>query len=215
MPLLAYCMMEEAAALEKPVAGVGGTTVEEARDSGLRCFFSRFQRGEDLSRIPAVESALSFHQVLQALFAQAGLIPFRFPTLVEDEEALQRFLREHAPAYTAELARLRHMAQMEIQVSGRPQAGTGGPPASGREYLEGRQRQAAELKAAAEKLREAAGAWVQEWRQRPNAQGMRCYALLLRDAVPAFQQAIMNQALPEARLSGPWPPAEFLEVKGT
>ena len=215
MPLLAYCMMEAATAVEKPVAGVGGARVEEVRDSGLRCLFSRFQSAEDLSRIPAVESALAFHQVLQALFGQAGLIPFRFPTMVEDEEALLRFLREQAPGYTAELARLRHMVQMEIHIPGNHDAGTGSLPASGREYLEGRQRRASELKAAAEKLRQAGGASVAEWRQRPSGQGVRCYALLPRDGVAGFQQAIqaLSPSLPGARMSGPWPPAEFVKVK--
>lgn len=217
MPLLAYCMVEEAAAVKKPVAGVGGATVEEVRDSGLRCFFSRFQNSEDLSRIPAVESALSFHQVLQALFGQAGLIPFRFPTMVEDEEALLRFLGERAPAYTAELVRLRHLVQMEIHIQGNCGAATGSLPASGREYLEGRQRQASELKAAAEKLRQAGGPSVAEWRQRWSGQELRCYALLPRDGVAAFQQAIraLVPSLPGARLSGPWPPAEFVEVKNS
>ncbi|HLX75397.1 MAG TPA: GvpL/GvpF family gas vesicle protein [Terriglobales bacterium] len=215
MPLLAYCMMEAAAGVAKPVAGVGGEKVEEVRDSGLRCFFSRLQSGEELSRIPAVESALSFHQVLQTLFSQAGLIPFRFPTVVEDEEALLRFLREHAAVYSAELGRLRHMAQMEIHIREGREEASGSLPASGREYLEGRQKQAAELKAAVEKLRQAGGPWVREWRQRSSGQGMRCYALLPRDAVGAFQQAIraVSQTLPGARLSGPWPPAEFVEIK--
>jgi hypothetical protein len=215
MPLLVYCMMEEAAAGEKRVAGVGGARVEEVRDSGLRCLFSRFQGAEGLSRIPAVESALAFHQVLQALFGHAGLIPFRFPTVLEDEEALLRFLREQAPGYTAELARLRHMVQMEIHIPGNQEAGTGTLPATGREYLEGRQRQASELKAAAEKLRQAVGPSVAEWRQRPSGQGMRCYALLPREGVAGFQQAIqaLSPSLPGARLSGPWPPAEFVEVK--
>lgn len=215
MPLLAYCMMEAGAGVEKPVAGVGGKKVEEVRDSGLRCFFSRLQSGEELSRIPAVESALSFHQVLQALFSQAGLIPFRFPTLVDDEEALLRFLREHAAAYGAELGRLRHMVQMEIHIQGGRDEESGSLPASGREYLEGRQRQATELEAAAEKLRQAGGPWVREWRKRSSGRGMRCYALLPRDAVAAFQQAMraVIPSFPGARLSGPWPPAEFVEVK--
>jgi hypothetical protein len=44
---------------------------------------------------------------------------------------------------------------------------------------------------------------------------MRCYALLRRDAVSSFQHAAeaLSQNLPRTRLSGPWPPAEFLEVK--
>jgi Gas vesicle synthesis protein GvpL/GvpF len=215
MPLLAYCMMEAPVAVEMPPAGVGGTKVEELQDSGLCGFFSRFQSYEQIAGIPAVESALAFHQVLQALFSQAALISFRFPTVVESEEELRQHLREHAPRYTEALSRLRYMAQMEIHIGRDQGVGSGPPAASGREYLEQRQTQAADLKVAAEKFHQATRPWVVEWRERQTDEGMRCYALLRRDSVAGFQHAAktLSQSLPGTRLSGPWPPAEFLEIK--
>ncbi len=215
MPLLAYCMMEASAAIEMPSAGVAAARVEELQESGLRCCFSRFESRERLSRIPAVESALAFHQVLQALFRQAALIPFRFPTVVEDEDELRHYVRERTPQYIEALSRLCHMAQMEIHIRTSQAAGADPPAGSGREYLQQRQAQAAELKATAEKFNHATRPWVVEWRERQTDAGMRCYALLPRDAVSSFQQAAqaLSRNFSGTRLSGPWPPSEFLELK--
>ncbi len=214
MPLLAYCMMEAEAVVDKPLAGVAGTTLEELEESGLRCWFSRFPSREQISRIPAVESALSFHQVLQVLFRQAALISFRFPTVVENEEELQQYVREHASRYASDLFRLRHMVQMEIHLGTPRERGRGALPASGREYLQGRQARAAGLKAAAEQFRQATRAWVREWCERTRGEEIRCYALVHRNLVAAFQEAARELSLswPGARLSGPWPPAEFMEA---
>jgi hypothetical protein len=214
MPLLAYCVVEAAAALDQPSAGVGGAAVEPWQEDRLRCFFSRFQSTEQFSRLPAMEAALAFHHVLHALFQQAALISFRYPTLLEDEQALRDELRRHAPAYQEALSRLRHMVQMEVHI-GESQSPPAQKPASGREYLLQRQAGAAGCAAAVEQIRAAAGSTVTEWRQRPIGQGMRCYALLPRHAIPAFQQAVQGlcRSLPQTRLSGPWPPAEFLDLK--
>lgn len=216
MPLLAYCVREASGAVEMPSAGVAGTKVEELQESGLWCCFSRFENREHLSRVPAVESAFAFHQVLQALFRQATLISFRFPTLLENEEKLRQHLRERALQYLETLSRLRNMVQMEIHI-GRSHTPGGRLPASGREYLQQRQAQAAELTATVERFNQATCRWVVEWRERETDGEVRCYALLPRDAVSSFQAAVqaLGQNLPRTRLSGPWPPSEFLEVKNS
>lgn len=213
MPLLAYCMMEAAVAVEKPAAGVAEKTIEDVEDSGLRCFFSRFET-DQLSRIPSVDSIVAFHQVQQALLGQGAVIPFRFPTFLPTEEKLLRYLRECASAYTAELSRLRDMVQMEIQIR-RHAPVSGSRVASGREYLQERQKEEADMNEAAERFRQVSGSWVREWRERHSAAGIRCYALVHREAVAGFQEAAQatSQCLPGTRLSGPWPPAEFLKVK--
>ena len=215
MPLLAYCIMEASAVVEMSSAGVAGARVEELQEFGLRCCFSRFESREHLSRIPAVESAYSFHQVLQGLFRQAALIPFRFPTLLENVDELRQHLQEHAPQYIEALSRLRHMVQMEIHIGMNQATQRGSQAASGREYLQQRQARAAELKATAERFNQATRVWIVEWRERQTDGEMRCYALLRRDAVTSFQQAAqaLSESLPGTRLSGPWPPAEFLELK--
>lgn len=213
MPLLAYCVMEAAAAAEKPANGVGGIEVEELQVGGLRCFFSGLASREALSRLPAVESALAFHRTLQGLLTQATVIPFRFPTLVENEEELRRDLRENGSRYAEALARLREMVQMEVRISAPEGIRASQQPASGREYLLGRQEQAGVLAVAAQQFRQATRDWVEEWREHRSREGVRCYALVRREAVAGFQQAAQALAacVPGARMSGPWPPAAFME----
>jgi len=215
MSLLAYGIMEASAATEMPSTGVAGARVEELQEFGLRYCFSRFETREHLSRVPAVESAYGFHQVLQALFRQAAIIPFRFPTILENVDELRQHLREHAQQYIGALSRLRDMVQLEIHIGTNQATERASRAASGREYLQQRQARAAELKAAAEKFNLATQPWVVEWRERQTDGGMRCYALLRRDAVTSFQQAAqaLSESQPGTRLSGPWPPAEFLELK--
>lgn len=215
MPLLAYCVMESEAKPEPLPPGVGDIPVEQVLAAGLRCFFSRFHSRDQFSQIPPIQSALAFHHVLKALFEQAAIIGFRFPTVVEDEPELLQYLREHEAEYREALARLRHMVQMEIHIAAAGELEQLASP-SGREYLQMRQQRVAAVESTAERFHRAAGPWIVEWRQRWNGAGMRCYALLSRDAVAAFRQAA--QALTSSasvRLTGPWPPSEFVEVKGS
>lgn len=214
MSLLAYCVMEAAAAVNRPVAGVGGMPLEELQELELRCFFSPLESGEGLSRIPAVESAVAFHQVLQALFRQAALISFRFPAVLGNEEELRQYLRQHAPQYRQALSRLRHMVQMEVHVgrTGHPETSR---PGSGREYLQQRQSSTAAQTAIGQRIRAATRPWVVEWRQRQAGEELRCYALLPREAVASFQDAVrgLDNPVAAARLSGPWPATEFFDLK--
>src|SRR5438105_9012929 len=181
MPLLAYCMMEADAAVTSPVAGVGGAPVETLVDSGLRCFYSRFEGAEPVSSgPPAVETALAFHEVLQELFRQAAIIPFRFPTMVGGEAELVEYLRTHAQEHGPALARVREMVQMEIRISERPEPGAAATDVSGGEYLRGRQARTARLKAAVEKCRDATKPWIAGWRERETPAGIRCCVLVRR-----------------------------------
>jgi hypothetical protein len=206
--------MEAATPVTGPAAGVGGITVEEIQDQGLRCFFSRLPSRETLSQIPAVESALAFHHTLQTLFSQAMVIPFRFPTVVEAEEELLRELREKAPRYSESLAQLRDMAQMEVHIN-EPTQTTAEQAATGSEYLRSRQTRAGFMAAAAGQFRAATRHWTMAWRERPVKSGIRCYALVRREAIAEFQGAAqaLLASLPGSRLSGPWPPVEFLRLE--
>ena len=214
MPLLAYCVLEEAAPVNTPATGVGGIEVEQIQDQGLRCFFSRLQSRETLSQIPAVESALAFHHTVQTLFSQAMVIPFRFPTLVEGEEELLGELRENALRYSEALARLRNMVQMEIHISG-PTEEAREQPTTGTEYLRARQARAGATTAAAGQFREATRQWALDWREHGLANGLRCYALVRREGAAGFQAAAqaLTASTPGSRVSGPWPPVTFLALR--
>lgn len=215
MPLLVYCMADASAAVQMPTTGVAGARVEELQEAGLRCCFSHFENREQIAAIPAVESALAFHQVLQVLFRQMTIISFRFPTMLGNREELRHHLQEHASQYIEALSRLRHMVQMEINIGTAQTTGSERAVSSGREYLQKRRVKAAELKATAERFNQATRPWTVKWREQQTEGGLRCYALLHRDSISSFQKAAraLGHNLPGTRLSGPWPPAEFVEVK--
>lgn len=203
--LLLYCMASEAGAPPAPLRGVDGAAVEHADEAGVRCYFSRL---ESLPARDAREQALGFHQVVSAVFRSATVVPFRFPTVLADEAALRRWLGERASAVARELQRLDGQVQMELRISAEAAAA----PAGGRAYLEARRDELRHLGATAQRARDAAGDLIAEARERETQHGLRCYCLVRRADVAAFQQRVGALELEGARLlvSGPWPPTEFL-----
>ena len=216
MPLLAYCMLDPAAQIALPPRGVRDSAVESLVESGIRCVVSNFDSPNvDLPANPAPhfqkEDALRLHYVMSAIFQQAAIIPFRFPTLLPESD-LRAFVKENSAAYLAALSRLREMVQMELRIATTPSPTA--TSVSGTEYLRALQAAAKARDDAAAAARDAAGPFAQEWRIRPLAQGLRCYALVRRDETGPFQERM--QALPisdivTVAVSGPWPATEFLE----
>lgn len=191
--------------------GVAGMAVESLEQFGLRCFVSRSASSDTMLGSPAREAALAFHRVLQAIFRQGAIIPFRFPTLLADEAEVTGHLNEHAAEYHEALGRLRDLVQMEIHLRGR------GPElnvqATGTEYLRSRQAQHSVLETTAGQLRQACQSWISGWRQQTSGHHIRCYALVGRGAVAKFERALVSLEMPasvSARVSGPWPATEFV-----
>jgi Gas vesicle synthesis protein GvpL/GvpF len=211
MPVLAYCITEPEPQIKVPSAGVQGCPIKTLEDSGLRCFVSQYD--EQPSTKPVRETALAFSRVLQDIFRQVAVIPFSFPTLLGEAE-LMAFLREHASHYREDLIRLRNSVQMEVQVSFQQPTPRAAPSnQSGLDYLHTRQLRRQKLEAAVQRFRDIGEHHINDWRQRDNPAGIRGYALIARDAVPAFLEAIGGVALSSelrARVSGPWPASEFL-----
>jgi hypothetical protein len=210
MPLLPYCMMVAGTPDTLPEAGVHNAAVESLVELGVECVFSRMEKASGLGR----GDALQFHAVINAIFQQVAVIPFRFPTVLEKEEELREFLYKNAGAYLGALARLREMVQMEIRIILKQSVEA---TASGTEYLRKRQassRAQAEVVAAA---RGAVGGLAEDWRERSTAQGMRCYALVRRGEDASFRERLgplRESGRASVTVSGPWPPAEFVEPQG-
>ena len=188
-----------------PATGVRGAPVNTIEVETLWCAYSALIPPQEFTR----EDALSFHPVLRAAFDQQSIIPFRFPTILQNEAELQAHLRAKRDRYSGELERLKDAVQMEVRIAGKPEA-VSAP--TGTEYLRSKQQQAHALNADAEKARAALGDLVLEWKERPADQGLRCYALIKRDGVASFRQILETAfSSPNAiLLSGPWPATEFL-----
>jgi gas vesicle protein GvpL/GvpF len=211
MPVLAYCITESAIPIEVPGVGVGGMAVETLEHSGLRCFVSRSSSSDTMLGPPAREAALAFHRVLQEIFRQGAIIPFRFPTVLADEAEMARHLHEHAAEYHEALGRLRDLVQMEIHL------GLGSSKQSlrdtGTEYLRSRQAQQSVLESTAGQFQQAGKSWISGWRQQASPHHIRCYALVSRGSVAEFERALVTVQVPSsvsARVSGPWPATEFV-----
>ena len=183
--------------------------VEEMACGGLRCFYSEFhQRPESFTQ----QDALKFYATVQAVFAKAAVIPFRFPTVLEAKPQLAEFLEQKAQDYRAALERLRIFVQMELRLA--PAASQETRSASGKEYMTRRLKNKKTLESLATAARSAVAGIHTDWRQQETREGLRCYALVKRDAVEQFQEKA--KALRPAEdvrvvISGPWPATEFIE----
>ena len=80
----------------------------------LRCFVSDF--AAQMPYAPVPEMVKAFNQVLQRIFAQAVIIPFRFPTIVESEDMLRQFVESRSAEYSGALKRLRNKVQMDVRI---------------------------------------------------------------------------------------------------
>src|SRR5207253_6937338 len=102
-----------------PAAGVGSMPVKAVVAGPLQCFVSRFESGSMEGKATIRESALEFHRTVQELFRQAAVVPFRFPTILADENEISAFLAKHSSEYESALLRLRDAVQMEIRIEER------------------------------------------------------------------------------------------------
>jgi hypothetical protein len=225
--LLPYCVAEtDAPGLAKLAlpAGFRGAAVRTVEHAGLRCFVSEVgEPPEKFSR----EDALAFHRVVRAVFNQAAVIPFRFPTFIPNEDELDAFLDPHAAEYREELQRLREFVQMEIHINlpapagGAKGAKPAGEPGAGAEYLHERAEERAAMTKTIEAAQVAIGDKAHGWHVRETGHGWRVVALVARSDVEEFRARaakIDAKAGSKAEspykivVSGPWPAVEFMDA---
>lgn len=206
--LLPYCIAEAGQA-SPPATGVRGSRVERLEHSRLACFFSRLEA----DFVPARQDALDFHGVVQQVFSQTAVIPFRLLSPAKDAQELTRHLRQNAAAYRRSLHRLRECVQMELNIF------CDAPPAaaaSGTEYLLDRREAARILQEAASATRERLTPLIEDFRQRESGKGLRCFLLLNRRRMGDLEGSMRGIPFhPDIQVvvSGPWPPAEFLDAQ--
>ena len=90
-------------------------------------------------------------------------------------------------------------------------------PVSGREYLKRRQQAAGRIAAVENKLKSVTADSVREWRSRQDRKTHRWFALVGRECRERFIAALRSAGGSEGvrlRLSGPWPPSEFVMPRG-
>lgn len=199
--LLLYCMTESKPEAPAPPHGVRQATVESAEHEALTCYFSRYESFPGGAAEELKKDALDFHWTINHIFEKKAVIPFRFPTLLAETADLERFLKKYSSDYIADLERLRGQVQMEVRMS--PPAAAAAAAGTGTAYLKSKF-DAAQKVIELERLMKSA---VQaEWKQRAN----RYFALVPRGAVAEFRDKIAGLGQATLRVSGPWPPSEFV-----
>jgi hypothetical protein len=203
--LLPYCILHNSL-YEVQAEGVRGAPLKSIPVDTLTCLYSLLIPPQEFNQ----DDALSFHWVLNAAFQQQAIIPFRFPTILQNETELQTHVREKAAAYSDDLRRLADMVQMELRIAANQPVA---PAKSGTDYLRSKQQQAQTLQSSSKISRELLEGLVEDWKDRPTEQGLRCYALVKRTNVDSVREKLKAADFggsATVRASGPWPATEFL-----
>lgn len=214
MSILVYCVTHPAAASDLG-SGVAGLPVLHCREAGLDALFSANTSAESWTGASLKQSAREFHNVLHRAFAAHAIVPFRFPTLLRDEDELASYIRDNAAEYSSQLTKFENSVQMDVSIAWL-EPHSAAPHTSGAEYLRTRQKQSDELQAIAKRIQELAGETAQSWRDRPSSNSLKLFALVNRAAVDGFRETLERFSVPKnlaVRVSGPWPVTEFLELK--
>ena len=219
MPALLYCVTQPDPAVNIAI-GLCHAPVESRPMLGVRVYWSTVEDVEACLGQPEAmkQAALQFHQVLREILATTTPIPFRFPTLLEGSDVLEQHLAPEQELYREALTRVNNAVQYEI-VAAWPdeQQLDSATPVSGREYLKRRQQEAARVAAVDTKLRSVTADSVREWRSRQERKTHRWFALVPRECRERFIASLRAAGGSEGvrlRLSGPWPPGEFVAPRG-
>jgi hypothetical protein len=210
MSILLYCVAKADAPADS-LTGVAGDSVLRSEVGGLAVFASRNLDSSIWLRPALQSSALEFHSVLSEVFKSVAIIPFRFPTLFENQEQLMERLKERSGEYAALLEKFQDLVQMEIRVTS-PDLTTSA--VSGTQYLKRRQTATRSIEKFTSELRTDLSPFLREWRERPSKEGIRAFSLIERNRTAEFRTFMTTIPIPHeltARVSGPWPVSEFIE----
>jgi hypothetical protein len=219
MPCLLYCVTQPNQTVNV-ASGVCEGAVQSREMLGVQVYWSEIADPEEcLGTAESLKkAALQFHQVLREILAAATPIPFRFPTLLESEEGMEQHLADEQELYRAALERIGDAVQYEVVGSwAADEQADLATPVSGREYLKRRSQATERIAAIDSKLKSVTTDSVREWRARQERKNHRWFALVPRESRDRFVASLRSAGPSEGvrlRLSGPWPPAEFVTPRG-
>jgi gas vesicle protein GvpL/GvpF len=207
--VLAYCGFLDQEKLSVPPTGVNGGKVNVLKQERLGLLWSEV--AWPFAQNELQKNALEFHGVIQHVFRQTAVVPFRLLSVFDDVAAVQEFAVEHGASFIADLERLAEYVQMEsvVYVIAPRAADT----SSGRAYLQ-QKAEIARLSAEhAERVKDAISAVGEQVHVREGKNGTRIFALVRRGDEERFLRTVEGVPVPEPvsrRVSGPWPASEFL-----
>lgn len=209
MSVLPYCILLGDFTSSIPETGVLDSRIHRICEGGLLALYSELLRS-DIRPEKFQPAALEFHHVVHAIFDEAAVVPFRFPTWLTPPE-LSKHLQQESKRYTTFLTNYANDVQMEVRL--KLAASSPAKAATGTAHLRARAAKSRELLDTAEDLKTLLSSEVIEWRERDTTDGLRLYALVGRTSIPAFRERLGKRAHDvNMRWSGPWPAMEFLEA---
>lgn len=215
MACLLYCVTLASAESLSNLDGVADRSVLAHDSSDLRVYWSEIANPETLvegtSRKPA---ELKYQQVLRETILRATALAFPFPSVVPGPESIDAALAEEREHYAVALTRLADTIQYELTATWKDDERADlATPISGKEYQKRRAENEARIAAIDTKLKTVTAGIVCEWRSRQDRRKHLWFALMLRDDRERFIAALRSAGPSEGvrlRLSGPWPPNEFV-----
>jgi hypothetical protein len=139
--------------------------------------------------------------------------------LLESAEVFEQHLALEQESYRKALERIGNAVQYEIVGTwADEQQADLATPVSGREYLKRREEALGRVAAVESKLKSVTADSVREWRARRERKTHRWFALVPRDDRERFIASLRGAGASQGvrlRLSGPWPPSEFVTPRGS
>jgi Gas vesicle synthesis protein GvpL/GvpF len=215
MPILLYCVTQPNENVNV-ASGVCDCAVQSSESAGLRVYWSEMANPEAcFGDADSMKKAVSqFRQVLREILAVTTPIPFGFPTLLENADIVEAYLAADQELYRAAFARIGDAVQYEIvAIWAADEQADLATPVSGSEYAKRRQESASRITSVDNKLKSVTADSVREWRGRQERKTHHWFALVPRDRREQFIASLRSAGPSEGvrlRLSGPWPPREFV-----
>jgi len=215
---LLYCVTLTSAELIPDLVGVSGQPVEAHDAENLRVYWSEVANPETLAEAPVRRlSEQKFRQVLREIVTRTTPVTFPFPAVVVDLETVDKLVAEQRGYYVEALNRLADTVQYELTATWSADQQTDlATPITGREYLKRREETEARIAAIDARLKTVTAGIVREWRSRQDRRNHLWFALIARDDRERFIAALRSAGPSEGvrlRLSGPWPPNEFVGLQ--
>lgn len=208
--ILVYCGFRHAPELALPAVGVNAAPVQLTSLDDLCLLWSKVEWPFNPQRMQ--KSAVEFHEVVQQVFKQTAVIPFRLLSVFDDLPAFTAFAAGNRERFLQDLNRLRDVVQMECVIYPAPSQ-TPVDRSSGKAYLEQKAVALRSSEGLAQAVQDSVSHLSREIRVREGKNGTRIFVLVERGRENDFRQAVSAMPIPthlSRRMSGPWPAAEFL-----
>jgi len=217
---LLYCVTLTSAEFISNLIGVTEQPITAHEVGGLRVYWSAVANPETLvegsSRKPA---ELKYQQALREMAMRATAIALAFPTIIPDPESIDTAVAGQTEHLAEVLNRLAGTIQYQLTATwAEDELADLATPISGKEFQKRRAGSEARVAAIDTKLKTVTRGIVREWRPRQDRRKHLWFALMACEDRERFISALRSAGPSEGvrlRLSGPWPPTEFANIRET